>query len=46
MSSSEIRATEGRRKIYNSVLDTVGNTPVVKINNLAPSDINFYVTSE
>ena len=46
MSSSEIRTTEGRRKVYNSVLDTVGNTPVVKINNLAPSDINFYVKAE
>ena len=27
--------------IYPSILKTVGNTPAVKINNLAPEGINF-----
>jgi cysteine synthase len=31
---------------FNSILGTVGNTPVVKINRLAPKDINLYVKVE
>jgi cysteine synthase A len=34
----------GRR--YASILETVGNTPVVKINRLAPPDVNLYVKIE
>jgi cysteine synthase len=34
----------GRR--YANILETVGNTPVVKINKLAPPDINLYVKVE
>jgi cysteine synthase A len=34
----------GRR--YENILETVGNTPVVKINRLAPSDVNLYVKME
>lgn len=34
----------GRR--YASILETVGNTPVVKINRLAPRDVNLYVKIE
>lgn len=30
-----IRRTTGNGKTYDSVLDTVGNTPVIRINNLA-----------
>ncbi len=32
--------------IYPSILKTVGNTPSVKINNLAPEGINLYVKAE
>ena len=32
--------------IYQSILDTVGNTPVIKINNLAPDNIDLYVKAE
>ena len=32
--------------IYSSILETVGNTPAVKINNLAPEGINLYVKPE
>ena len=34
----------GRR--YANILETVGNTPVVKINRLAPPEINLYVKVE
>src|SRR5208282_27497 len=33
------------RKFAN-ILETVGNTPVVKINRLAPQDVNLYVKIE
>jgi cysteine synthase A len=36
--------TMGRR--YANILETVGNTPVVKINKLAPPEINLYVKVE
>jgi cysteine synthase A len=29
--------------IYNSILDTIGNTPVVKLNRLAPAGVDVYV---
>ena len=32
--------------IYKNILNTIGNTPVIKINNLAPKDINLYVKAE
>lgn len=40
------RTTKGRGKLYDSVLDTVGNTPCIRINRLAPADINVYVKAE
>jgi len=38
---SEIRGDK-----YNNILETIGNTPVVRINKLAPAGINLYVKSE
>src|SRR5437899_9006760 len=32
--------------LYKSILETVGNTPVVRINNLAPPEIDLYVKIE
>ena len=32
--------------IYKNILNTIGNTPVIKIKNLAPKDINLYVKAE
>jgi len=32
--------------IYNSVLDTIGNTPVVRLNNIAPKHVQMYVKVE
>ncbi len=41
-----IRKTEGRGRLYGSILDTVGNTPVVCINRIAPKHVNVYVKFE
>lgn len=32
--------------IYNSILDTIGHTPIVKLNNIAPKGINIYTKVE
>jgi len=40
------RTTEGRGKLYDCVLDTVGNTPCIRINQLAPTGVNVYVKAE
>jgi cysteine synthase A len=32
--------------IYDSILDTIGNTPVVKLNRIAPSHVTVYVKIE
>jgi cysteine synthase len=34
------------RKIYNSILDTVGRTPVVRINQIAPAHVEMFVKVE
>src|SRR6202041_68746 len=31
---------------YQSIIETIGNTPVVRINRLAPQDVNLYVKVE
>ena len=32
--------------IYNNILETIGNTPIVKLNRIAPSNQNIYVKLE
>mgnify|MGYP006075368167 FL=1 len=46
MEASSIRSTAGKRRIYDSILETVGNTPCVRINNLAPNGVVIYVKVE
>ncbi len=46
MAAQTIRTTKGRGKLYDSILDTVGDTPVVRINNLAPAGVRIYVKAE
>lgn len=46
MSSDHIRSTSGRGKRYDSVLDTIGNTPVIRVNHLAPDHVTIYVKAE
>ncbi len=33
-------------KLYDSILETIGNTPIVKLNKLGPKDVNVYVKVE
>lgn len=46
MDAKAIRTTKGRGMLYDSILDTVGDTPVVRINNLAPDGVRVYVKVE
>lgn len=32
--------------IYNNILETIGDTPIIKINKLAPSHVDMYVKAE
>jgi cysteine synthase A len=33
-------------RLYNNILETIGNTPIVKLNKIAPDHVNFYVKVE
>ena len=46
MDSQRIRTTKGRGRLYDSVLETVGDTPVIRINHLAPEGVRLYVKAE
>ena len=41
-----IRQTNGRGRLYDSILDTVGDTPAIRINNIAPKNVTVYVKFE
>ncbi|SIO43376.1 cysteine synthase A [Rhodovulum sp. ES.010] len=40
------RTTQGRGRLFDSVLDTIGDTPAIRINNLGPEGVTIYVKSE
>jgi len=44
--TGKIRSTTGRGRLFQSVLDTVGDTPVIRVNNLAPDGMAIYVKAE
>ncbi|MDU8913076.1 PLP-dependent cysteine synthase family protein [Aestuariicoccus sp. MJ-SS9] len=41
-----IRKTQGRGRLYDSILDTVGDTPCIRVNRLAPDHVTVYVKFE
>ena len=41
-----LRRTKGRGMLYESIIDTVGDTPCVRINRLAPANVELYVKCE
>ena len=43
---SQLRTTHGRGRLFDSVLDTVGDTPCIRINHLAPDGVRMYVKAE
>ncbi|MTH59454.1 PLP-dependent cysteine synthase family protein [Paracoccus litorisediminis] len=46
MAMQTIRTTNGRGRIFGSILDTVGDTPVIRVNNLAPDGVEVFVKAE
>ena len=46
MDASTPAETIGRGRLYHSIVDTVGNTPAVRINHLAPEGVEIYVKAE
>ena len=46
MTSGEARTTAGRGRLYDSVMDTIGDTPCIRINALAPEHVRLYVKAE
>lgn len=46
MQKPAIRTTRGRGRLYDSILETVGDTPAVRINHLAPAGVKVYVKCE
>ena len=46
MATKNARVTTGRGELYQSVVDTIGNTPCIKVNSLGPDHVNLYVKAE
>jgi cysteine synthase A len=46
MATREPRTTSGRGELYDNVMDTIGNTPCIRINRLAPDGVSIYVKAE
>jgi len=44
--AGKLRSTAGRGRLYDSIIDTVGDTPCVRINRLAPKNVRLYVKAE
>lgn len=44
--SSNPRTTGGQGRLYDSIVDTIGNTPCIRINRLAPKNVTIYVKAE
>jgi len=40
------RHTQGLGQCYDNILDTIGNTPCIRINRLAPNGVNLFVKAE
>lgn len=45
-SQNGARTTDGQGRLYESILDTVGNTPCIRVNSLAPDGVRLYVKAE
>jgi cysteine synthase A len=44
--TGKLRKTEGRGRLYDSIVETIGDTPCVRINRLAPANVEIYVKCE
>ncbi|HVU35585.1 MAG TPA: PLP-dependent cysteine synthase family protein [Opitutaceae bacterium] len=46
MNTPTSRTTRGRGRRYESIVDTIGDTPCIRVNHLAPSHVRLYVKAE
>ena len=46
MTSSDSRRTNGRGRLFDSVVDTIGDTPCIRVNSLASEGVRVYVKAE
>ena len=46
MATNNKRSTNGQGRLYDSIIDTIGNTPCIRINKLAPQGVRLYVKAE
>lgn len=44
--NTSIRTTKGRGRLYDNVLDTIGDTPVIRVNNIPTHGATVYVKAE
>ncbi len=44
--ATPVRSTQGRGHLFDSILDTVGDTPVIRVNNLGIDGRRIYVKAE
>ncbi|HVI89618.1 MAG TPA: PLP-dependent cysteine synthase family protein, partial [Dongiaceae bacterium] len=44
--TTPIRTTKGRGRLFDSIIDTIGDTPVIRINNLGVGQATLYVKAE
>jgi len=46
MTTKASRTTKGRGRLYESIVDTIGDTPSIRVKNLAPAHVRLYVKAE
>jgi len=46
MNQRASRTTEGRGRLFDSVVDTIGDTPCIRLNRIAPPHVRLYVKAE
>jgi cysteine synthase len=44
--NTSLRTTKGRGRLYDNVLDTIGDTPVIRVNNIPTHGSTIYVKAE
>lgn len=46
MNTNNSRTTNGRGRRFESIVDTIGDTPCIRVNHLAPAHVRLYVKAE
>lgn len=46
MDMQAIRTTTGRGRVYDSILDTVGDTPVIRLGRMSPKGVDVFIKAE